>query len=105
MTDIKLNSGCAVALGNFDGMHVGHVAVLNQTALHAQSLAAAVKHIFARAKQFRTRHQRAALLAAAAAQHVQPPKRRRKEREHPVVLTVRRMPQHDGVGRNRTHYS
>ena len=32
MTDIKLNNGCAVALGNFDGMHVGHVAVLNQTA-------------------------------------------------------------------------
>lgn len=31
MTDIKLNNGCAIALGNFDGLHIGHMAVLNKT--------------------------------------------------------------------------
>lgn len=32
MTDEKLNKGSAVALGNFDGMHIGHTAVLDKTA-------------------------------------------------------------------------
>ncbi len=32
MTDKKLNNGCAVALGNFDGIHIGHTAVLEATA-------------------------------------------------------------------------
>lgn len=32
MTDEKLNNGCAVALGNFDGMHIGHTAVLDEAA-------------------------------------------------------------------------
>lgn len=27
----KLNNGCAVALGNFDGMHIGHLAVIDKT--------------------------------------------------------------------------
>lgn len=31
MTDKKLNNGCAVALGNFDGLHIGHLAVINRT--------------------------------------------------------------------------
>lgn len=31
MTNEKLNKGCAVALGNFDGIHVGHVAVIEKT--------------------------------------------------------------------------
>lgn len=31
MTDEKLNNGSAVALGNFDGMHIGHSAVLDKT--------------------------------------------------------------------------
>lgn len=31
MTDEKLNKGTAVALGNFDGMHIGHSAVLEKT--------------------------------------------------------------------------
>lgn len=31
MTDVKLNNGCAIALGNFDGLHIGHMAVLNKT--------------------------------------------------------------------------
>ncbi len=31
MTDKKLNNGCAVALGNFDGIHIGHTAVLDET--------------------------------------------------------------------------
>lgn len=31
MTDEKLNNGRAVALGNFDGMHIGHLAVLEKT--------------------------------------------------------------------------
>ena len=30
MTDEKLNNGSAVALGNFDGMHIGHLAVLEK---------------------------------------------------------------------------
>ena len=43
MTVGKLNNGCAVALGNFDGMHIGHVAVLEQTAqLKSQGLTATV---------------------------------------------------------------
>lgn len=32
MTDEKLNNGSAVALGNFDGMHIGHYAVLEKAA-------------------------------------------------------------------------
>ncbi len=32
MTDEKLNNGTAVALGNFDGMHIGHSVVLEKTA-------------------------------------------------------------------------
>lgn len=32
MTDEKLNNGSAVALGNFDGMHIGHLAVIEKTA-------------------------------------------------------------------------
>lgn len=35
MTDKKLNNGCAVALGNFDGLHIGHLAVINRTAEEA----------------------------------------------------------------------
>ncbi|MBR3835343.1 MAG: bifunctional riboflavin kinase/FAD synthetase [Clostridia bacterium] len=31
MTDEKLNNGTAVALGNFDGIHLGHSAVLEKT--------------------------------------------------------------------------
>ncbi len=31
MTDEKLNNGSAVALGNFDGMHIGHSLVLDRT--------------------------------------------------------------------------
>lgn len=31
MTGEKLNNGTAVALGNFDGMHIGHSAVLDKT--------------------------------------------------------------------------
>ena len=31
MTEQKLNSGCAVALGNFDGLHIGHKMVLEST--------------------------------------------------------------------------
>jgi riboflavin kinase/FMN adenylyltransferase len=43
MTVGKLNNGCAVALGNFDGMHIGHVRVLEQTAqLTSQGLTATV---------------------------------------------------------------
>ena len=30
MTDEKLNNGSAVALGNFDGMHIGHLAVIER---------------------------------------------------------------------------
>ncbi len=30
MTDKKSNNGCAVALGNFDGIHIGHAAVLEE---------------------------------------------------------------------------
>lgn len=33
MTDEKLNNGSAVALGNFDGMHIGHQAVIEKTVL------------------------------------------------------------------------
>ncbi len=32
MTDKKQNNGYAVALGNFDGIHIGHMAVLDETA-------------------------------------------------------------------------
>lgn len=43
MTDGKLNNGCAVALGNFDGMHIGHLAVLDKTAqLEKEGLTATV---------------------------------------------------------------
>ena len=43
MTDRKLNKGCAVALGNFDGLHIGHLAVINRTAEEAgENLTAAV---------------------------------------------------------------
>ncbi len=35
MTVQKLNNGCAVALGNFDGIHIGHKAVLDETARFA----------------------------------------------------------------------
>ncbi len=43
MTDKKLNNGCAVALGNFDGLHIGHLAVINRTAEEAgENLTAAV---------------------------------------------------------------
>lgn len=31
MTDEKLNNACAVALGNFDGLHIGHKIVLKST--------------------------------------------------------------------------
>lgn len=33
MTGEKLNNGSAVALGNFDGMHIGHQAVIEKTVL------------------------------------------------------------------------
>lgn len=43
MTDKKLNSGCAVALGNFDGLHIGHLAVIDKTvSLAGDKLTAAV---------------------------------------------------------------
>ncbi len=43
MTDKKLNNGCAVALGNFDGLHIGHLAVIDKTvALAGKNLTAAV---------------------------------------------------------------
>lgn len=43
MTDKKLNNGCAVALGNFDGLHIGHLAVIDRTvALAGENLTAAV---------------------------------------------------------------
>lgn len=43
MTDKKLNNGCAVALGNFDGLHIGHIAVINRTVEEAgKELTAAV---------------------------------------------------------------
>ncbi len=43
MTDKKLNNGCAVALGNFDGLHIGHLAVTNRTVEEAgKELTAAV---------------------------------------------------------------
>ena len=31
MTEQKFNNGCAVALGNFDGLHIGHKKVLEST--------------------------------------------------------------------------
>lgn len=43
MTDKKLNNGCAVALGNFDGLHIGHLAVIDRTiALAGESMTATV---------------------------------------------------------------
>lgn len=43
MTEKKLNNGCAVALGNFDGLHIGHLAVMDSTvALAGESLTAGV---------------------------------------------------------------
>lgn len=43
MTDKKLNNGCAVALGNFDGLHIGHLAIIDKTvALAGEDLIAAV---------------------------------------------------------------
>ena len=43
MTDKKLNNGCAVALGNFDGLHIGHLAVIDRTlALAGENLTATV---------------------------------------------------------------
>lgn len=43
MTGTKLNKACAVALGNFDGLHIGHTAVLNKTIEQAENgLVAAV---------------------------------------------------------------
>ena len=42
MTDEKLNKGSAVALGNFDGMHIGHLAVLDKTAELRPDLTATV---------------------------------------------------------------
>lgn len=37
MTDTKLNNGCAIALGNFDGLHIGHMAVLEKTLAEAEN--------------------------------------------------------------------
>lgn len=43
MTGTKLNNACAVALGNFDGLHIGHMSVLNKTIEQAENgLTAAV---------------------------------------------------------------
>ena len=37
MTDVKLNNGYAIALGNFDGLHIGHMAVLDETVKQAKN--------------------------------------------------------------------
>lgn len=37
MTETKLNNGCAIALGNFDGLHIGHMAVLEKTLAEAEN--------------------------------------------------------------------
>ncbi len=37
MTSAKLNNGCAIALGNFDGLHIGHMAVLEKTLEEAEN--------------------------------------------------------------------
>ena len=37
MADVKLNNGYAIALGNFDGLHIGHMAVLDKTLEQAKN--------------------------------------------------------------------
>jgi riboflavin kinase/FMN adenylyltransferase len=62
----EASAPCALAIGNFDGVHLGHQALLEQliTVAHARQLESAVMTFEPHPREFFTPHQAPARLAS-----------------------------------------